>query len=135
MDDWERYSTALGPDPAEIAEVRVAMRAIAERNGFSDRAGDLVLALDEVIANAQEHGTPPILVDAWVDGRVVVEVSDSGSGFEPGRVWATHPPAPLGTRGRGLWITRQLTDLVQILCGEGGTKVRIELSPDPHIGA
>jgi anti-sigma regulatory factor (Ser/Thr protein kinase) len=131
----ERYSTALGRDPAEIPEVRVAVRDLAERNGFTERAGDLALALDEVIANAQEHGTPPIRVDAWADGRIVVKVSDSGRGFEPLHVWASHPPAPLGTRGRGLWIARQLTDLVEILCGPGGTTVRIELSPDPHIGA
>jgi anti-sigma regulatory factor (Ser/Thr protein kinase) len=135
VEEGERYSTALGRDPAEIAEVRVAVRELAERNGFTERAGDLVLALDEVIANAQEHGTPPIRVDCWVDGRVVIEVSDTGDGFEPRNVWATHPPAPLGTRGRGLWIARQLTDLVEILSGPGGTTVRIELSPDPHIGA
>jgi anti-sigma regulatory factor (Ser/Thr protein kinase) len=131
----ERYEAALGRDPAEIAAVRIAMREMAARHGFADRAGDLVLALDEVIANAQEHGTPPIVVDAWVDGRVVVEVRDNGAGFEPGRVWARHPPPRYGTRGRGLWITRQLTDHLQVACGEGGTVVRIELSPDPHIGA
>jgi len=131
----ERYQAALGRDPAEIASVRTAMRELAERHGFGDRAGDLVLALDEVVANAQEHGTPPILVDAWVDGRVVVEVRDNGAGFEPNRVWARHPPDRFGTRGRGLWITRQLTDHVQVACGADGTVVRIELSPDPHIGA
>jgi anti-sigma regulatory factor (Ser/Thr protein kinase) len=131
----ERWQAALGRDPAEIAEVRIAMRALAERHGFAERANDLVLALDEVVANAQEHGTPPILIDAWVDGRVVVEVRDNGSGFEPNRVWARHPPDRFGTRGRGLWITRQLTDHLQVACGEGGTVVRIELSPEPHIGA
>jgi anti-sigma regulatory factor (Ser/Thr protein kinase) len=131
----ERWQAALGRDPAEIAAVRVAMRALAERHGFAERASDLVLALDEVVANAQEHGTPPILIDAWVDGRVVVEVRDNGAGFEPTRVWARHPPDRYGTRGRGLWITRQLTDHLQVACGEGGTVVRIELSPDPHIGA
>jgi anti-sigma regulatory factor (Ser/Thr protein kinase) len=131
----ERYEAALGRNPAEIAAVRIAMRELAGRHGFADRAGDLVLALDEVIANAQEHGTPPIVVDAWVDGRVVVEVRDNGAGFEPDRVWARHPPPRYGTRGRGLWITRQLTDHLQVACGEGGTVVRIELSPDPHIGA
>jgi anti-sigma regulatory factor (Ser/Thr protein kinase) len=135
IDGSERYQAALGRDPAEIAAVRIAMREMAERHGFGDRAGDLVLALDEVIANAQEHGTPPILIDAWVDGRVVVEVRDNGAGFEPHRVWARHPPDRFGTRGRGLWITRQLTDNVQVACGDLGTVVRIELSPDPHIGA
>lgn len=135
VEKTERYQAALGRDPAEIVAVRTTMRALAERHGFADRAGDLVLALDEVIANAQEHGTPPILVDAWIDGRVVVEVRDNGAGFEPDRVWARHPPDRYGTRGRGLWIIRQLTDHLQVACGEGGTVVRIELSPEPHIGA
>jgi anti-sigma regulatory factor (Ser/Thr protein kinase) len=135
VDGQEEYFAALGDDPAEIAEVRAAVRDMAERGGFSDRAGDLVLALDEVVANAQEHGRPPIEVSCWVDGRIVVEVTDVGGGFDRARVWETHPPEPYGPRGRGLWITRQLTDLVSILSGERGTTVRIELSPDPHIWA
>lgn len=135
MGEHERYSAALGDDPAEIAGVRSAVRDLAARSGFADRAGDLVLALDEVIANAQEHGRAPICVRAWADGRLVVEVSDVGAGFDRARVWSTHPPPPLGRRGRGLWIIRQLTDLVAITTGEHGTTVRIELSPEPHIGA
>jgi anti-sigma regulatory factor (Ser/Thr protein kinase) len=135
VDEAELYFAALGDDPSEIAEVRTAVRGIAERGGFGERASDLVLALDELIANAQEHGRPPIEVSCWIDGRVVVEVSDVGEGFDRARVWDTHPPEPYGQRGRGLWITRQLTDLVSILSGERGTTVRIELSPDPHIGA
>jgi anti-sigma regulatory factor (Ser/Thr protein kinase) len=135
VDDKERYRAALGSDPAEIARVRADVGDLAVRNGFPDRAGDLVLALDEVIANAQEHGRAPIGVEAWVDGRIVVEVSDVGNGFDRERVWNAHPPTPYGQRGRGLWITRQLTDAVSISSGNGGTIVRIELSPDPHIGA
>lgn len=135
MENGERYSTALGNDPAEIARVRADVGDIARRHGFHDRAGDLVLALDEVIANAQEHGGTPIDVEAWVDGRIVVEVSDHGGGFDRQRVWSAHPPTPYGARGRGLWIIRQLTDAVSISSGERGTIVRIELSPDPHIGA
>ena len=135
MESNERYSTALGTDPAEIARVRADVGDRAVRNGFPDRAGDLVLALDEVIANAQEHGRAPIAVEAWVDGRIVVEVSDVGNGFDRAQVWSAHPPTPYGQRGRGLWITRQLTDAVSIETGRQGTVVRIELSPDPHIGA
>ena len=131
----QRYRAALGTDPAEIAEVRAVVRDIAVRNGFPERAGDLVLALDEAIANAQEHGRPPIEVTAWVDGRLVVVVGDVGGGFDRARVWSTHPPPPLGRRGRGLWIIRQLTDLVSITTGDAGTQVRMELSPEPHIGA
>ncbi len=75
------------------------------------------------------------LLEAWGDGRIVVEVSDVGAGFDWARVWSSHPPTPYGQRGRGLWITRQLTDAVSIDTGPGRTVVRIELSPDPHIGA
>lgn len=135
MEGHERYTAALGDDPAEIAAVRLAVHDLAARSGFAERAGDLVLALDEVIANAQEHGRPPILVEAWADGRLVVEVTDAGEGFDRARVWSTHPPPPLGRRGRGLWIIRQLTDLVAVSADGDGTRVRIELSPDPHIGA
>ncbi len=135
MEKSTRYSIALGADPAEIARVRADVGALAVRAGFPERANDLVLALDEVIANAQEHGRAPISVEAWVDGRIVVEVSDVGGGFDRSRVWSGHPPTPFGQRGRGLWITRQLTDAVSIESGGRGTIVRIELSPDPHIGA
>ena len=82
----------------------------------------------------------PIAVGARVvrrgdDGRLVVEVSDVGAGFDRAKVWETHPPEPYGRRRRGLWIARQLADIVSIDCGAGRTRVRIELSPDPQIGA
>lgn len=135
MERETHYRAALGSDPAEIRQVRADIDELACRHGFGDRAGDLVLALDEVIANAQEHGAAPILVEAWIDGRIVVEVTDVGRGFDRARVWSAHPPTPYSQRGRGLWITRQLTDSVSIHSGRRGTTVRIELSPDPHIGA
>lgn len=131
----EHYTATLGPDPSEIARVRIAVRDMAERHGFSDRASDLVLALDEVIANAQEHGRAPVAVRAWTDGRLIVEVSDVGEGFDRTAVWETHPPERRGTRGRGLWIARQLADHLNISVDSSGTRIRLEVSPDPHIGA
>lgn len=130
-----RLEAVLGADPAEVAPLRTAMAELARRAGFADRASDAVLALDELIANAQEHGRPPITVRAWGDGRLVVVVSDRGAGFRAADVWRTHPPEPFGRRGRGLWIVRQLTDCVCLDTGPEGTTVRVELSPDPHIGA
>lgn len=135
MSEREHYTATLGSDPAEIARVRQAVREIAERHGFGERAGDLVLALDEIVANAQEHGRAPVAVRAWTDGRLVIEVTDVGNGFDRGEVWSTHPPTPFGPRGRGLWIARQLADLVNVTVDADGTRVRLEVSPDPHIGA
>lgn len=125
----------IGPDPAEIGAVRASVRAIAVEAGFEDRANDLVLALDELLANAQEHGKPPVDVRAWCDGRLVIEVRDSGEGINAGAVWRSHPPDRYGTRGRGLWIVRQLCDVVKIHREDGATRVRVELSNDPMIGA
>lgn len=129
------YAAALGADPGEIADVRVAVADLAARTGFRDRVGDLALALGEILANAQEHGRPPIEVSAWADGRLVVIVSDRGAGFDRLAVWGSHPPVPEGCRGRGLWIARQLSDLLHVDCADGATVIRLELSPEPHIGA
>ncbi len=125
----------LTGDPAEIPSVRQAIRDLAERHGFAQRRSDLSLALDELIANAQEHGTPPITVRGWYDARLVLTVSDAGRGFDYRTIVRSHPPVMLGKRGRGFWIVRQLTDHVHVDCGPNGTTVRIELTHEPQIGA
>ncbi len=135
VNEQHPYRVRIGTDPAEIGSVRSAIRALAVRSGFEDRANDLVLALDELLANAQEHGGSPVDVAAWSDGRLVVDVRDAGEGFDARAVWRSHPPARYRTRGRGLWIVRQLCDNVTIASEGDSTHVRIELSPDPAIGA
>ncbi len=125
----------ISADPAELSAVRARIRALAVESGFSDRAGDLALAMDELVANAQEHGEPPIEITAWVDGRLIVEVKDHGEGFDHRRVWESHPPDPNGRRGRGLWIVRQLVDVVSVRSEDGCSIVRVEVTEDPGIGA
>ncbi len=131
----ERHHILIPDDPDALAAALADVRTLAERSGFGDRAADAALAVAELVANAREHGSPPVRVDAWVDGRLVVEVHDAGGGFEARPVWGAHPPAPNGTRGRGLWIVRQLADLVEVGRGPGGTLVRMELTHEPQIGA
>ena len=129
------FAITLTGDPGEVPPVRVATRALAEQHGFHDRASDLVLALDELVANAQEHASPPITVEGWYDGRLVLAISDAGGGFDYHAVLREHPPVMLGRRGRGLWIVRQVTDFVEVDAGSRGTTVRVELNHEPHIGA
>ncbi len=129
------FVTELTGDPSEIPSVRRMIRDLAERHGFAQRGSDLALALDELIANAQEHGTPPITVRGWFDGRLVLTVSDSGPGFDLPTIVRDHPPTMLGKRGRGLWIVRQLTDHVLADTTSGHTTVRVELTHEPQIGA
>ncbi len=115
--------------------MRRAIAELAERHGFAQRRSDLSLALDELIANAQEHGSPPIIVRGWFDGRLILTVGDAGHGFDYTTIVRSHPPMMLGKRGRGLWIVRQLTDHVHVGAGPNGTTVRIELTHEPQIGA
>ncbi|MEW6581974.1 MAG: ATP-binding protein [Actinomycetota bacterium] len=129
------YSVDLGRDPAEVEAVRAAIRRMAMEGRFADRAHDLELAFAEIVANAQEHGRPPVRVRAWLDGRLVVEVTDAGAGFDPGELVPDRPPSHAGHRGRGLWIARQLVDVMDVRASPTGTTVRLELSPEPHIGA
>ncbi len=129
------FSIQLTGDPAEAPPVRAATRALADQHGFASRASDLVLALDELIANAREHGRPPITVSGWYDGRLVLTVADPGHGFDFGSVVRQHPPVMLGRRGRGLWIVRQVTDHIDVDASSAGTTVRVELTHEPQIGA
>jgi anti-sigma regulatory factor (Ser/Thr protein kinase) len=108
---------------------------IAIRSGFADRADDIAVAFTELVANAQQHGDPPILIEAWWDGRLVIEVSNHGTGLDRDGVWKSRPPESDDIRGRGLWIVRQLVDVVDVRVGAERTTVHVELSPEPHIGA
>ena len=120
----------IGDDPGEIASVLEAVHDLAERAGYSERADDLALAIDELIANAQEHGAAPIHVVAQADedSGVHVQVTDAGSGFDWTEAVREHPPRPDSRRGRGLWIVRQLVDRVTVERDGGDvTRIRVDV--------
>ena len=128
--DATHIEATIGEDPGEIAPVRDAVHDLAERAGYGERADDLALAIDELIANAQEHGAAPIHVVAEADAStgVRVEVCDSGSGFDWSEAVREHPPLPDSRRGRGLWIVRQLVDRVTVeRDGNEATRIRVDL--------
>lgn len=128
--DATHIEATIGNDPGEIAPVRAAVHELAERAGYGERADDLALAVDELIANAQEHGATPIHVVAEADegSGVHVEVCDAGSGFDWGEAVREHPPRPDSRRGRGLWIVRQLVDRVTVeRDADDATRIRVEL--------
>ncbi len=103
-------------------------------HGFEERATDFTLALDELVANALRHGLPPVTVTTWYDGRLVLEVADVGPGFDATRL-PDRLPSRLGHGGRGLWILRQVCDHVTITSSEHGTRVRVEMTHEPQLGA
>lgn len=124
----------LSGDPRELATLRAEVGELAAQHGLSERSADVVLALEELVANAQQHGAPPVDVAIWADGRLMIEVSDGGSGL--GRMAVPdRPPRSDQDHGRGLWIVSQLADHIDVRCSAEGTTVRIELTSEPVIGA
>jgi anti-sigma regulatory factor (Ser/Thr protein kinase) len=88
-------------------------------------ARDMLVALREVLANAERYGNG---VRAFRLGRVgeqvVCEVTDSGPGIDDPLVGYL-PPRPLGRDAAGLWIARQLTSRLELKTDADGLTVRL----------
>jgi serine/threonine-protein kinase RsbW len=111
--------------PEYIALGRLALTGLSRLQGFPEEAlADLKLALTEACTNSVRHaydggeGTVEILYELHQD-RLVVEVSDSGEGFDHDE------PEPEGTDelsegGLGIAIIRALADELEIGARNGG---------------
>ena len=99
--------------PDELREVRHRLRDHASSADHRPRAPERVtVAAHEVIANALRHGRPPCRVRAWRSSDVFhVRVDDRGSGAAVATA-GYGPPATAAGRGMGLWVARQLSDVV-----------------------
>ncbi len=111
-------------DPSELARLRRDLRQWLLQAGLpSQRAADLVLAVDEACANAVEH--------AYGDGEtgeIVVEVSrtpehDVVASVQDGGRWRRSRGDP--NRGRGLQIIESVVDELDIQTGATGTTLRL----------
>jgi len=136
-----------GPDPLEattptlevedvgsLRQLRRALTAsLADGPLDADEAEDLVLAIDEVVANAAEHGVPPVDVRLWVtQQRVLCAVADRGHGFD--EPLAGYGPAhgdDLSVGGMGLWLARRAVDRMTTapLADGDGCVVRLVVDP------
>lgn len=114
---------------ADLAAARAFLRERGAAAGLSPEATeDLVTAANEVITNAIVHGPAAPDVAVWVeDGRVVCQVEDRGGGITDALA-GYRPPGDLDS-GRGLWLARQLVDLLQIVPASPGTAVRLTMRP------
>jgi anti-sigma regulatory factor (Ser/Thr protein kinase) len=115
----------LEAESRRLADVRRAIRDWLSSQGVA-QLEDVVLAVDEAVANAIEHSgqfrAEPVFIDvvAKIDGRsILVEVTDEGS-------WL--PPHADESRGRGLNIIGALMDRVQVASTATGTRVTMHRS-------
>jgi anti-sigma regulatory factor (Ser/Thr protein kinase) len=112
---------------ADLRPLRAYVRAEAQYQGVGGESLDrLLVALSEVALNALRHGRPPQTVLIWTSrGALVCEVRDAGPGL-PDPLTGFLPP--LGDRddGRGLWLARQLCDVMRAYPLDPGFAVRLE---------
>ena len=117
----------LHVDATSLKSLRAAVRRFAEDAGAVGRlVDDLLVGVNEVASNSVRHGGGEGDVRLCRQGdELVCEVRDRGLLDIPlaGRV----RPDPIQVDGRGLWLTNQLCDLVQIRSPAGGTVVRLHM--------
>ncbi|HLL65377.1 MAG TPA: ATP-binding protein [Micromonosporaceae bacterium] len=106
---------------------RHAVRAYATGTGLSDmRLYHVVVAVSELMSNAVQHGGGSGTLRMWADDRrLYCEVADQGPGIPGGQINGYHLPDPTEVRGRGIWLTRQICDRVDVQTGPSGTTVRV----------
>ncbi|MGY2081661.1 ATP-binding protein [Modestobacter sp. SYSU DS0657] len=115
------------PDPLEDTEPTLAVvdlddmralrralrQALADSALSEDAAQDFVLAIDEVTANATEHGVPPVDVKLWcTPERLLCAVTDRGTAFDDPLVGYGPAHGDMAVGGMGLWLARRSVDVL-----------------------
>jgi anti-sigma regulatory factor (Ser/Thr protein kinase) len=106
--------------------LRAQLRGLARDRGYAASAvADVTVAVNEIATNGLSHGRPPVEVRAWQHGdTLVVQVDDSGGTPLPA-AGGYEPPDEHQERTRGLWLARQLADVMQTHTDRGTTSVRL----------
>jgi anti-sigma regulatory factor (Ser/Thr protein kinase) len=111
----------------DMAPVRQFVADHAIRLGLpADRLDEFTLAVNEIATNAVRHGAGRGEMRMWAtDRRVVCEITDAGTAAANfvGFLRAD----PQGGHGHGLWIARQICDLLEMRTSGPGTTVRLHM--------
>ncbi|MFD0688364.1 anti-sigma factor RsbA family regulatory protein [Actinomadura fibrosa] len=121
-------SEYMAIDGADLHALRAFVAERATAHGLGRRpAQNLVTAVNEVAANALQHGVPPMGLWIWRDGDdLVCEIGDNGF-WRPSPLTGFIPPDSALQRGFGLWTVRLLVDLMELRAGWDGTFVRLHV--------
>jgi anti-sigma regulatory factor (Ser/Thr protein kinase) len=118
--------------------LREAVLAEAKAAGMPrDRATDVMIAVHELAANAVSHGTGTGRLQMHVTGgQLYCHVSDGSPARAAGDARGRGPGAqswPVEV-GHGIWLVRQIADLVSIISGPDGSEA-IAVFTIPGTGA
>lgn len=115
-------------DADDLARARTWVCARAAAAGLdAERIEELEVAVSEAATNALVHGAPPRCV--WVyerEGMLICHVHDGGRGLaDP--LAGYLPPESRSEGGRGLWLMRQICDVVEAADDETGSHIYLGL--------
>jgi anti-sigma regulatory factor (Ser/Thr protein kinase) len=112
-------------DPTPGAARRAAHAAGHRALVDSTQVDDLIMAVNEAVTNALSHGRPPVRLRLWaVPGRVVVSISDRGSG--PADPFAgLLPTTGSASGGLGLWLIHQICSHATFSSTDDGFTIRL----------
>lgn len=104
----------------DLQVVRRVVESAAVGAGLpAARTGEMVLAVNEIATNAVIHGRSPAKLRVWKpEGELVFEVSDAGDGIRDVLAGQLSPAVGVPA-GRGLWLTRLLSDAVEVRNADG----------------
>jgi anti-sigma regulatory factor (Ser/Thr protein kinase) len=121
------YAESVDVELGALAAVRHAVRRHAAAVGLAtDRARDLLVAVNEIATNSVRHGGGRGRLLIWPEpGELVCEVRDGGRIEAP--LAGRERPDALQVGGYGLWLANQLCDLVQVRAYATGGAVRLHM--------
>ncbi|MEE1928978.1 ATP-binding protein [Streptomyces sp. TRM 70351] len=124
-------SLSASATPAQARAARVWARGVLDTWGLPEEAaGDVLLVVAELAANAAEHGGEEMTVTLVLGPHAVrVLVADSGTARAPGWPVPEHPAGPWEERGRGLALVRALAHFCEVdpHADTGGVHVRADV--------
>ena len=126
-------------DSGTLYALRAAVQAHVGQVGLpEDRAGEVVLAVHELAANAITHGAGHGRLRMWdLSGSLSCEVLDGGPADAGGgspRPSEVADPWPTAA-GHGLWLVRQVADQLDVRSGPRGTRAIVTFAqprPEDH---
>lgn len=114
-------------DLGDLGDLRGQAGEAARRLGLDAMDTRLAeVAAGEVIANAFRHGSAPGRIRVWRDAdAVLIRVDSAGPGPEVA-VSGFSPPDLAAGSGAGLWVARQIADVMHVETRRDGTSVELQ---------
>lgn len=131
LDPGRTVRLTIPAKPEYISLSRLALAGLSRVRRFADDTlADLKLALTEACSNSVRHayggGEGHVDISFELrDDRLIVEVADDGTGFEPAELDGNGAGGELTEGGLGISIIRSIADEIEIGEGPGGRGSRL----------